>query len=189
MRKLCTFPGCGLPHSCKGLCKSHYVQQWSGKPLTPIYRTAEARFNSYLIRSIDGCLLWTGGKNTQGDGNFWHNGRTVQAHRFAYEFVNGPIPDGHDIHHICENTSCCEPAHLTPLTPRDHVLVGNNPSAINARKTHCINGHALTNANILIEARGSRACRVCRRIRDIVRRLRKLICDDELAALLKDRVN
>lgn len=34
--RICEFPNCGRPHSCKGLCKSHRRQQKNGQELRPI---------------------------------------------------------------------------------------------------------------------------------------------------------
>ena len=45
----------------------------------------------------------------------------LAAHRFAYETLVGPIPEGHHLHHVCENKGCVNPAHLEPLTPADHA--------------------------------------------------------------------
>ena len=46
---------------------------------------------------------------------------TIIVHRFVYETLVGPIPDGHHLHHECENKGCCNPHHLVPLTPGDHT--------------------------------------------------------------------
>lgn len=35
-REECEFDGCDRPKSGKGLCRSHYLQQWHGRPLTPL---------------------------------------------------------------------------------------------------------------------------------------------------------
>ncbi|KKK63955.1 hypothetical protein LCGC14_2989040 [marine sediment metagenome] len=40
------------------------------------------------------CWLWMGTVNRNGYGMFWDGGRNVRAHRWAYEFCVGPIPDG-----------------------------------------------------------------------------------------------
>ena len=45
----------------------------------------------------------------------------VTAHRFAYETLVGPIPEGHHLHHTCEHPGCVNPEHLVPLTPADHA--------------------------------------------------------------------
>lgn len=40
-----------------------------------------------------------------------YRGRT--AHRVAYEFSRGPVPDGLHVHHDCYNALCVKPSHLS----------------------------------------------------------------------------
>lgn len=57
------------------------------------------------------------------------------------------------------------PDHLAVVTHRENVLRSEVAvTAINARKTHCINGHELTSDNIVQQsekAGGGRGCRKC----------------------------
>jgi hypothetical protein len=48
-------------------------------------------------------------------------GRNSAAHRLAYEFAKGPIPEGMDIDHVCRNRACCNPEHLTPVSHRENL--------------------------------------------------------------------
>lgn len=66
------------------------------------------------------CWEWQSTLNDGGYGRFFVNRSWVAAHRFAYEAVNGPIPDGHQIRHMCHNRRCCNPAHLTTGTAQDN---------------------------------------------------------------------
>ena len=59
------------------------------------------------------CMEWTGTRNERGYGGLRVDGRLVKAHRFAYELTCGPIPDGLDVLHSCDNPPCCNPAHLS----------------------------------------------------------------------------
>jgi hypothetical protein len=59
---------------------------------------------------------------------------------------------------------------MEPVTQRVNLLRGIGVVAINARKTHCIYGHAFTSINTYITKTGARHCRSCGRRRDRQRR-------------------
>lgn len=42
--------------------------------------------------------------------------KMLLAHRWAYEFFNGEIPDELEIDHLCRNRACCNPDHLEIVT-------------------------------------------------------------------------
>lgn len=109
--------------------------------------TVEERFWAKVDKT-ETCWLWTAGRNRDGYGLFSsQRGGQRSAHRIAYEWERGPIPDGLQIDHLCRVTSCVNPAHLEAVTGRVNMLRGFAPPAINARKTHCINGHEFTPEN------------------------------------------
>src|SRR6266496_2265386 len=74
------------------------------------------------------CWLWTGKTGRDGYGRIGLGGRgalvRVRAHRFAYELLIGPIPDGLQIDHLCRVRHCVNPAHLEPVTQRENILRG-----------------------------------------------------------------
>jgi len=87
------------------------------------------------------------------------------AHRFAYEYCMGAIPEGLQLDHLCRNTFCVRPEHLEPVSGKINLLRGNTINAANARKTHCIRGHPYSGDNLYIyEKTGARACKECMRI-------------------------
>jgi HNH endonuclease len=120
------------------------------------------RFWSKVQRSESGCWEWTAAK-TVGYGRFADKGRTLLAHRVAYELLIGPIPEGLQIDHLCRNPSCVNPAHLEPVTSRENLLRGVGEPARNAAKTHCPQGHEYSPENTYAY-RGMRMCVECRRI-------------------------
>ncbi|WP_406263587.1 HNH endonuclease signature motif containing protein [Streptomyces chartreusis] len=125
----------------------------------------------------DDCWPWTGTLSKTGyawTGTPGNRTGHVPAHRLVYETFVGPIPDGLDIDHLCHvaeqckggftcpHRRCCNPKHLAPEDPVANTMRGNSPAAINARKTHCKNGHAFDAANTLVSRAGKRTCRRCR---------------------------
>jgi hypothetical protein len=144
--------------------------------------SAEARFwRKVHRREPDECWPWVGGQSN-GYGRFEpdatrHSPPRIQvaAHRFAYELLVGPIPDGLTLDHLCRNTLCVNPAHLEPVTMRENVLRSPTAvSAVNARKTHCVNGHPFDDENTVWQSgrlgRPERKCPACRRESDRRRR-------------------
>ena len=59
-----------------------------------------------------------------GYGRVWDGERVRPAHQVAYELTHGPIPEGKEPHHKCDNPPCCNPAHLEALTHRENLLRG-----------------------------------------------------------------
>lgn len=100
--------------------------------------------------------------------------RRMLAHRFAYEFLRGPIPEGLDIDHLCRNRRCVNPDHLEPVTRQMNLLRG-----LNGNKTVCLRGHPYDEQNTRWQMRPdrlggkSRECRTCCREKHERRRLAK----------------
>ena len=120
--------------------------------------TPEERFWA-KVEKTETCWLWTASRSTGSYGRFT-NGGHVYAHRFVYELLIGPIPDGLTLDHLCRVRHCVNPAHLEPVTIRENILRGETRAAANVAKTHCLRGHLLAGAN-LTKAKGRRSCRTC----------------------------
>ena len=118
----CTIEGCGKPHLARGYCNRHY-QNWrrTGVPTTTVvrYSTPEEAFEAYTTRA-DGCLVWTGAKTKGGYGTITIANKSIRAHRYAWERLNGPIPDGMHVDHTCWNRACVDPDHLRLATPQQN---------------------------------------------------------------------
>ncbi|HET6917593.1 MAG TPA: HNH endonuclease signature motif containing protein [Acidimicrobiales bacterium] len=130
-----------------------------------------------IWRRIDAstdCWVYRGRLNTQGygDATSAKAERRVLVHRFVYELLRGPIPNGLDLDHLCRVRACCNPDHLEPVTHRVNMLRGEAPTSINARKTHCDYGHPLSGDNLNLVPNG-RQCRTCTRRLRAERRTRE----------------
>lgn len=96
-------------------------------------RIAPEKFWAQVDRRGAGeCWSWLGRKLPAGYGVINYGVRrsefgdtvvetSTTAHRVAYEFLVGPIPEGLTLDHLCLNTSCVNPAHLEPCTRAENT--------------------------------------------------------------------
>lgn len=176
MPSQCTIPDCARKHYGRGYCAMHH-RRWQrhGHPGTDrlyVIGAAPNRFWQHVSFG-DGCWEWLAYRQPNGYGQFAiTSSKNVPAHRWAYEFCVGPIPAGYEPDHLCRNRACVNPDHIEPVTHRENGLRGIGPAAINARKTHCLEGHLFAGANLYVRPDGTRECRICMRRRDRKRRMR-----------------
>lgn len=78
--------------------------------------TLAERYERFVVRR-DGCWAWDGVTNDRGYGQVDKR----YAHRVAYELFIGPIPDGLNVLHRCDNPPCSNPEHLFVGTQADNV--------------------------------------------------------------------
>lgn len=130
---------------------------WRGKPRTlPIQKFIER-----TRRDENGCLIWTATINSAGYGNF-KVGKISSAHRFAYEYFIGPIPDGLDIDHLCRNRACCDPLHLEAVPRRINLARGQMPNMVTHRTRRCKRGHEFGDDDYYAsKGAARRTCRIC----------------------------
>jgi hypothetical protein len=58
---------------------------------------------------------------------------------------------------------------MEPVTTWENTRRGISLNAVNASKSHCLNGHPFDEANTRIDRRGRRDCRACARVRATAR--------------------
>ena len=114
----------------------------------------------YLKREGE-CWAWDGPRDKEAYGLFTYDRKTRRAHRVTYAWVNGRIPKGLVLDHLCRATHCVKPSHLEAVSNWTNVLRGDDcPPKTNYLKTECVNGHPFTTDNTYFH-NGARACKEC----------------------------
>ena len=132
----------------------------TGRPPTPAVERFWPKVNQEgPLWNGTSCWVWEAGK-IRGYGYFALTHRkSVKAHRFAYELMVGPIPEGLCIDHLCRNHSCVNPEHLEAVTLSVNIRRGLL-SEVNRERgrqvTHCPRGHKHTDSK--------KQCQPCRKI-------------------------
>ncbi len=183
---------CGKPIKGKGYCSMHWARQKRhGSPFVVKNNsggTMMERFTRTTERRDDGCLEFTGHISKQyGYGVFPTVGTSIaQAHRWIWEQLRGPIPEGMTIDHLCHNEAagrgecsglgkdcphrrCVDVEHMAVKSIIDNLLASPNH---NKHKTHCKHGHEFTPENTYNIRTGGRACRACHRLAESERQRR-----------------
>jgi hypothetical protein len=71
------------------------------------------------------CWEWQRYINQYGYGSTTVDGDTRRAHIVYYERIHGPVPEGKELHHRCENRRCVNPEHVEPLTRLEHSVISH----------------------------------------------------------------
>ncbi len=180
---ICNVDACDRPVKAKEVCDRHYQRlRNSGttdpNPLMLVGESAEVRFWAKVDRTGDGCWEWQASRDRKGYGQFAIKGSgSFGAHRLAYAYAVGPIPDGLMLRHTCDNPPCCRPDHLIPGTAYDNAQDAVERGRLNSRiglavsaarraaKSECKYGHPFDEINTYWKRTGGRGCRKCARIR------------------------
>ena len=87
-----------------------------------------------------GCWVWTGYLYANGYGGIKAFGKMVLAHRLSYELHKGPIPEGREILHSCDNKACINPAHLSVGTHAQNMADAADRGLMRSGEKHPMYG-------------------------------------------------
>lgn len=130
--------------------------------------------DKFIINKDTDCWEWKAEITHDGYGRYCYKYRRYMSHRFSYEIMIGPIPEGLQIDHLCRNRSCCNPEHLEAVTCKENLSrgLGCMPGVIvsaNKRKAkiHCKYSHEFTPENTYTY-KNKRSCKICncRRVKE-----------------------
>lgn len=120
--KRCSVDGCtgDTSKGGKGHCGMHWQRiRRTGTAGTGAYQRDPARSTAERIypRLVErnGCWVWTGAARN-GYGAVGVGQRVEYVHRWVYEDMVGPIPQGLVLDHLCVNRLCANPDHVDPVT-------------------------------------------------------------------------
>lgn len=101
--------------------------KYSSRGIPRPLRTLSERFWAKMdVRGPDECWPWLGGSTKRGYGCIGEGGRAnhkqLLAHRVSWELHFGPIPEGKEVLHRCDNPPCQNPRHFFLGTNHDNHL-------------------------------------------------------------------
>jgi hypothetical protein len=83
-------------------------------------RYTPGRFLAQFFRMGD-CRVWLGHHDAAGYGFVTYQGRSWRIHRLIWTLANGPIAEGLDVLHSCDNPPCGRLEHLFLGTDLDNA--------------------------------------------------------------------
>lgn len=120
-----------------------------------------ARVKAKCVVTDSNCWVYQGNRNALDYGQATFRNERWMVHRFMYSVLVGPIPDGKQACHSCDNPPCCNPAHIWLGSAKDNALDSKKKLRhYTSSKTHCVRGHAYAEHGV-VRSDGRRKCTAC----------------------------
>jgi hypothetical protein len=123
--KPCSTPNCPRKAMTSGLCPACYAQmkRTGSVERQRIVGDILGRMWQHSIITDAGCWEWQAKADQKGYPRIQTNSGYQGMHIASYDFHVGERPDGWQVHHLCWNKRCWNPAHLVAVTPAHHALI------------------------------------------------------------------
>ncbi len=112
---------------------------------------------SYVLDTTFGCHIAQG--RLDRDGYAFH-GKT-RAHIVAWTAINGPVPEGKVLDHLCRRRNCCAPHHLEPVDQSENEK--RKLHRYRVKREKCQRGHDMKLNGVMVPPNGGWVCRTCNR--------------------------
>lgn len=123
------------------------------------------------VRKTNGCWLWNGYIMNAGYGAMTTHEGSYLAHRWAYEYFVGKIPQKMTIDHLCKNKLCVKPEHLEVVTRTENIQRAGlrGVAKKESEKTRCPKNHSYEKHGVVYKngytkygtVKYARRCTVC----------------------------
>lgn len=104
------------------------------------------------------CDIWSGAKSGNGYGYKRDGKNLLRAHIYAYTKQVGPVPDGLELDHLCNEPLCVNVEHLEPVSHKINTQ-RRSERMWEKRAGKCKHGHSAD--NIFLNANNKKSCREC----------------------------
>lgn len=123
----CEVLGCEKKVLARDLCSMHYQRLLTKGDIGPA-KAHDGRGGSIMKKlrirfRVNGCIEVVSHRPYRGypSGRIPPEKKQKAWHLIAWERQKGPRPDGHHIHHVCENKLCINVAHLESMPAGEHT--------------------------------------------------------------------